>query len=302
MNTTITTTNTTTNNTPTTTDPTVQAMITQAVNAALAANKGPQKTEAELKAENAANAIKNNLGGRVMRDLENDASVRVGLRTAMSQSLIAGGALGALGYTDESAKLLAQGEAARFAQRKGLRAEGATGTLRAGLSYVPFVGDLFLGGDSVQERALYAQQNAAAAQQNAMNAVAGMVAPVAEQIKQFLAAGTMAAQAQAMESGAKAMQSRVKLASDKAQVQGLVRGAADKLAAAAATLGSAKATESAALAEIAKLKLASAPKAQVTQAEKDHQDTVANVAIAEREHMIATVEHGEIMAVLLACG
>lgn len=192
---TITTTN-TTNTTTTNTAPidaTTQAMINAAVSAALAAaNKTPQKTEAELKAENAALRIKENLGTRIMRDVRNDASVRVGLRTAMSQGLIAGGALSAIGYAEEGAMLLAQGEQARFAQRKGLRAEGATGTVRAGLSYIPFVGDLFLGGDSVQERALYAQTNAHAAQQRAMGEVAMMVAPVAEQIKGFLQAGTAA--------------------------------------------------------------------------------------------------------------
>lgn len=299
---------TTTTNTPTTTDPTVQAMINQAVAAALAAaNKTPQKSEAEIKAERAANAIKNNLGGRIFRDLENDASVRVGLRTAMSQSLIAGGALGALGYTEDSARLLAQGEAARLAQRKGLRAEGATGTIRAGLSYIPLVGDVFLGGDSISERALYAQQNAAAAQQQAMGEVAMMIAPVAEQIKGFLSAGAGAASAAAAASNANAQYHLALTGEKRLGLQDKLRVAQAGVEKAQTDLDTARSNESTHVANCATIAAGitagSGPtKAQLKQAEADLHAAQQATRAATAAHLKAMAIQGEIAVALAACG
>lgn len=140
------------------------AQLKDIVDAAFQRGKGeaPKKTQAELEAEKVRNEIQARLSSRVRRDMRNDASVGVGLRTHMDNGFMGGAALRALGFENEGNQHINEAISARTAIRAGLRESGATGTIRTAMSYIPLIGDVFLGGAGIADRALYTQQNAAA--------------------------------------------------------------------------------------------------------------------------------------------
>lgn len=298
------TTTTTDNGANNTVDPKVLAMINQTVQSALAASgpKPGQKTAQQMADEAAAASIKANLTARILRDVESDASVRVGLRTCMDQGIIAGAALTAIGQTEMGARLSAQGEQARLAQRKALSAQGATGTVRSALSYVPFVGDVFLGGDSISERALYAQQNAAYAQKQAAADVAQMIAPVAGAIHAALTANTEMAKAKVAETQARTVATFGTIAKGLCDAQEAARGTQASLDKATEKKAESEAAYNGALGHLNTLKSANAPKADIEAAEKVVQGKKAAHVSMEQSYDRALAAHTEARAVIKAFG
>lgn len=274
------------------------------------------KTPQEMMAAAIDNRIKNNLASRIVRDLDSDASVRTGMRTVMNNSLQASGAFAALGMQAESNEMSVQGEVARLAIRKGLRAEGALGHMRAALSYVPVVGDGLLGGASLQAKALYAQQNNAHAAAQTAEKINAILGPVAANVGRFMEAGAEAhtasvrqaeaqiqlAQARTQEAHASAAFNNARRAKEKADVQGIVRKIADALADAKAELDSATAAVTAASSALHTGRANRLPKADITALETELAKAEKLMGEANRKHMLATVEHGEAVAMLLAYG
>lgn len=278
------------------------AMAKAAAEQALAQAKAPQQSpQAQMEAA-IENRIKRNLTSRVMRDLDSDASVRTGMRTTMNNSLQACGVFQALGMPAEAGEMQLQGEMARYALRKGLRAEGATGTVRAGLSYVPLVGDLFLGGASMQAKALYAQQNAAHSAAETAQRVNEILGPVAGRVGAYMESGAKAHEAAAAAATEQALQIRAHNVKNRVLVEGMVRDAEGKVLDAKRELDVAENAVAAAASELHKGRAAKLAKADIALLEGTLSAAEKTAMEAKRAHVVAAIELGDANKMLLCYG